>query len=279
MNVKFTWLGTANYILELDDIKLMFDPFFQRNEKSTPLLKTKREDIKDIKAIFISHAHFDHITEAAWYAENSDVPVYCSETAKNNAIRWANGEIIENESYPISDRAKFNLKVCEYFDKIELSNKISVELIKSEHIKFDMNTIFTRLFSWKFLKQARTLAKYGRAFPLGKVFGFCTYYNGKRIVSFGSLWHKYEDILQNYQNCNLFITPLAGNSKKNIAKKGGKMVDILKPNIVIPIHWDNFFPPISRTENLTSFLNYLGREHPSIQVIMPEVDKTEIIRI
>jgi len=27
-----------------------------------------------------------------------------------------------------------------------------------------------------------------------------------------------------------------------MAKKAGKMVDILKPKVVIPVHWDNFYP-------------------------------------
>jgi L-ascorbate metabolism protein UlaG (beta-lactamase superfamily) len=107
---------------------------------------------------------------------------------------------------------------------------------------------------------------------MGNVFGFCTRYNGRSIVAFGSLWHEYEDILKKYENCDVFIAPLAGNSKKNIAKKGGKMVDILKPKIVIPVHWDNFFPPISRTEDLSPFFKYMEINHPNIEIIVPEID-------
>ena len=73
MTVTLTWFGTANYILDLDGIKLLFDPFFERNEKSRPIVDTKRESLKDIRAIFISHGHFDHITDAAWLAENLNV--------------------------------------------------------------------------------------------------------------------------------------------------------------------------------------------------------------
>ena len=28
MTIKFTWLGTASYILDLDGTRLLFDPFF-----------------------------------------------------------------------------------------------------------------------------------------------------------------------------------------------------------------------------------------------------------
>ncbi|MFW9945349.1 MAG: MBL fold metallo-hydrolase [Candidatus Odinarchaeota archaeon] len=279
MILKFTWLGTASYFLDINGTRLMFDPFFERNPRSTPALNTKRDDIKNIAAVFISHGHFDHITDAGWFAENLNIPVYCSETAKDNMIRWAEGELIEDHSFPITQKGKNNIKTCDYYDKIEITNNLIVELIKSEHIKFDANTILTRLFSWDFLKQARSMAKLGRSMPKGKVFGFCTCFNEKKIVSFGSLWHKYEDILNNYQNCDIFIAPIAGNSKKNLAKKGIKMVDILKPKIVIPIHWDNFYPPISRTEDISVFLKVVGKKHPNIEVIKPEIDREISINI
>ncbi len=272
MTIKFTWFGTASYILDLDGKRLLFDPFFYRNSLATPKLKTKKEQITNIEAIFISHGHFDHLTDAGWFAENINIPVYCSEVAKENMINWAEGKILEDESYPISNKGKDNIKTCEYFDKIQVSENIEVELIKSEHIKFDFNTIASRLFSWKVWKQIGRISKYGKGFPMGNVFGFCTRYNGRSIVAFGSLWHEYEDILKKYENCDVFIAPLAGNSKKNIAKKGGKMVDILKPKIVIPVHWDNFFPPISRTEDLSPFFKYMEINHPNIEIIVPEID-------
>ncbi|GAH53792.1 unnamed protein product, partial [marine sediment metagenome] len=43
MTIKFTWFGTASYILDLDGTRLLFDPFFYRNSQATPKLKTKKE--------------------------------------------------------------------------------------------------------------------------------------------------------------------------------------------------------------------------------------------
>ena len=272
MEVKLTWYGTANYILTLDEIRLHFDPFFFRNEKSFPKLETKKEDIKDIDAIFISHGHFDHVTEAGWLAEKFGVPIYCSETAKNNIIQWANGELLENQQHSLSDSTIEKIKSCTYFDQINLNPNISVELIKSEHVKFDLPTIFSRLLSWKFLTKIRSMAHLGRAFAMGKVFGFHIKFHDKSIVAFGSLWHEYEDVLKNYQNCDIFIAPLAGNSKRNIAKKAGKMIEILKPKYVIPVHWDDFYPPISRLENLNPFFKLIEKNYPHSEVVMPIMD-------
>jgi len=274
MTIKITWLGTAANILELNGTKLLFDPFFERNERSTPVLKTKREDIKGIKAIFISHGHFDHCTDAGWYAENLNIPIYCSETAKANMVRWAEGELIEEKSHQISEKGKNNIKPIDYFERIKINDDVEVEAIKSEHIRFDIETIWTRIKSKEFRKEAKSMLVYGKGFPMGKVFGFCVFYKNKKIVIFGSLYHKYTDVLEKYSNCDVFLPPLAGNSKKHLAQKGGKMIDILNPKIVIPLHWDDFFPPISRTEDLEPFFYLMKKKHPNIKIIVPTIDET-----
>ena len=274
MTIKFTWLGTASLILELNGTKLLFDPFFERNERSTPVLKTKREDLQDINAIFMSHGHFDHCTDAGWYAENLNIPVYCSETAKDNIIKWAGGKIIEDRSYPISEKGENNIKSINDFDRIKVNDNVEVEAIKSKHVRFDAETIWARMKSKEFWKEARSMLVYGSGFPMGKVFGYCVFYKELKFVFFGSLCLKYPDVLEKYGNCDVFFPPLAGNSKKHLAKKGGKLVDILNPKIVVPIHWDNFFPPISRTENLEPFFKYVEKNHPNTSVIMPVIDKT-----
>jgi L-ascorbate metabolism protein UlaG (beta-lactamase superfamily) len=279
MILKITWLGTASYILSLNGVKLLFDPFFSRNDESTPKLKTQKEEIKDISGIFISHGHFDHACDAGWFAENLDIPVYCSETAKNNIINWAEGKIIEDHIESLSERAKNNINVCNFHDKIKVSEEVTVEFIKSEHIKFDVKTILSRVFSWQFLKQAKSLLPYGKGFPMGDVFGFCVFFKDIKIVSFGSLWHKYTEELQKFSPCDIFLVPYAGNSNRHLAKKTAKMIEILKPKILIPHHWDNFMPPISRTENLEPLLKLMARDFPDIDVIIPFFEEEMTINI
>ena len=64
-----------------------------------------------------------------------------------------------------------------------------------------------------------------------------------------------------------------------MAKKAGKMVNILKPKVVIPVHWDNFYPPISRLEDLKSFYKYLEKNHPKTRILMPQMDEEILIEI
>jgi L-ascorbate metabolism protein UlaG (beta-lactamase superfamily) len=282
MLVKFKWLGTAAYILEIEQTRILFDPFFFRNSDSSPVLKTKREELKNIDAIFITHGHIDHVTDAAWFAENQGVPVYTSETGKENMIKWCAGEVIDfeiyeldlqAEPYSLNEKGKENIHTIDWGQKIKINEHVSVESIKSEHITFDLNTIWARVKSKEFWKNARKLIPLAKELPMGKVFGYCTSFDEKKIISYGSLYHKYTDILDKYEDTDVFIAPLAGNSPKNMAEKACEMIDHLKPSVVIPMHWDDFFPPISRLENLDPFLEKMEAEYPDIKIIMPEMEK------
>ncbi|MFO8020162.1 MAG: MBL fold metallo-hydrolase [Promethearchaeia archaeon] len=282
MQIKLKWLGTAAYILKLNGTRILFDPFFFRNEDSRPILKTKREELEKIDAIFVTHAHFDHITDAAWFAENKNVPVYTSKVGKENMTKWCAGDIIDfesygmnlqAESYSLTERGKQNIHPITAGDHIKINEEVAVDVLKSEHVKFDLNTIWDRLKSKKFWKNLRKILPIGRDLPMGEVFGYCTNYQGKKIVGFGSLYYKYESELDKYTDTDIFVAPLAGNSAKHIAEKSCQMIEHLKPSIIVPVHWDDFFPPISRLEDLDPFFEKIEKKYPEIRVIMPKMDE------
>lgn len=288
MRISITWLGCASYVLDLDGTKLLFDPFFFRNDKSNPVVKTKREGIKDVNTVFITHAHIDHVTDAAWYAENQNTQVYTSATGKDNMKRWCNGEVIDFKSYPLkfmaepytlTEKGISNIHVIDWGEKIKISDDIYVESMKTQHIRFDFNTIMARVKSKKFWKAAKALAPLGRGLPKGKVLGYCTFYKGKKIVSSGSLCEKFPEVLKKYENCDVFIVPLAGNSAKHLAKKATEMVDVLKPKILVPTHWDDFFPPISRIENVKPFNALMKEKHPNVKVLYLNADEETALDI
>ncbi len=277
MTINFTWLGCAAYILDLDGTRLLFDPFFYRNDKARPILKTKREDIKDISAVFISHGHFDHATDGAWFAENLDIPVYCCDKTKLNMINFAEGKILKRYSHPISEKGKNNIKVIKFSDKIKINEQVEVEVVKSRHIKFDKETIEMGLNPiGASEKEIRLMMKLGTGFRLGKVFAFYVSFNGIKILSYGSLFHKYTDILKKYVNCDIFIIPIAGNSKENCVIKGGQMVDILKPKLIIPTHWDAFYFPLKSTDT-GPFQKYVEKKHPETKILKPIIDESLIL--
>jgi L-ascorbate metabolism protein UlaG (beta-lactamase superfamily) len=69
--MKITYYGHSCFAAEINGKHLLFDPFITKN----PLAKAV--DIKKIKAdhIFVSHAHFDHMTDAAAIANQTGATV------------------------------------------------------------------------------------------------------------------------------------------------------------------------------------------------------------
>jgi L-ascorbate metabolism protein UlaG (beta-lactamase superfamily) len=66
--MKITYYGHSSFAAEINGKHLLFDPL-------NPLAEAV--DIKKIKAdyIFVSHAHFDHITDAAAIADQTGATV------------------------------------------------------------------------------------------------------------------------------------------------------------------------------------------------------------
>src|SRR6476660_8276581 len=69
--MKITYYGHSCFAAEINGKHLVFDPFITQN----PLAKAV--DIKKIKAdyIFVSHGHYDHITDTAAIAKQTGATV------------------------------------------------------------------------------------------------------------------------------------------------------------------------------------------------------------
>jgi len=60
--VVIRWLGNANYEFAYKGKVYLFDTYFDRTTRSHKLGFTAA-DVKKAEAIFVSHAHFDHISD------------------------------------------------------------------------------------------------------------------------------------------------------------------------------------------------------------------------
>lgn len=67
--MKFTYYGHACFAVELDNTRLLFDPFISGN----PLPAARSIDVDAIKAdyILVSHGHGDHLADATRIAKNT----------------------------------------------------------------------------------------------------------------------------------------------------------------------------------------------------------------
>jgi L-ascorbate metabolism protein UlaG (beta-lactamase superfamily) len=86
--MRVTQIGHSTVLVEAAGLRLILDPFFGRHgnpayRRKLPPART-REDCLDVDAVFISHAHFDHIDRRYLRAISADVPVF----APHRAAWW-----------------------------------------------------------------------------------------------------------------------------------------------------------------------------------------------
>ncbi|HJW91768.1 MAG TPA: metal-dependent hydrolase [Anaerolineales bacterium] len=70
MSIRFTWYGHATYLLEVDGLKIVIDPYFTDNPAASTSLDQVEADF-----IWVSHGHSDHIGDTVALARRTGVTV------------------------------------------------------------------------------------------------------------------------------------------------------------------------------------------------------------
>jgi L-ascorbate metabolism protein UlaG (beta-lactamase superfamily) len=231
--MKLRWLLTAAFEILTDKYRILIDPWISRPSDAVPQLKTKINDIRGYNAIFLSHGHFDHSFDVPEIVKNTETKVYCSKQVKDLFITEL-------------DVHQKNLVEIKPSQIIQFMPDLNVKVIKSQHIQFDDFTM-KRI---ELLRSANILETFGRDFTelnkyvMGDVFGFLMEFsNGKKIVHFGSGGYFEEELRKLPNDIDIFLAPVAGRGDAD--KVVAKMASIFKPKMIIPHHYDDFFPPLT----------------------------------
>ena len=232
--MKLKWLLTAGFELITDNYKILIDPYISRPPNAVPQLTSKIDDYRDSDAIFLSHGHFDHSYDVPELVQHSETKIYCSEPTKNMLIKKFN----VNEQ---------NVVKIEAGQTLEFEPDFKVTIIKSKHIKFNLGLVLKKIFSLKTYRvkkytglRLRDIIKYKK----GKVFGYLfEFSNGKKVFHLGSGGYYKEELEKLPKDIDIFLAPVAGRDDSD--KALAKITNIIKPKMVIPHHYDDFFPPIS----------------------------------
>ena len=121
------------YILEADSLYLIDSGVFGCGKQIMDYLDSIGRNIADIKGIFLTHAHPDHIGSAAWFQEHTGCRIYASEGEK----RWIEDIDLQFKERPIPNFYQLAGKsskvdvVVKDGDKIELENGIAVSVIRT----------------------------------------------------------------------------------------------------------------------------------------------------
>jgi len=73
MPITLTWTGHATWLIDTSAGRIVVDPFFD----DCPTASLKAADV-ECRAILITHAHFDHVADAAAIAKQNRAQVVCN---------------------------------------------------------------------------------------------------------------------------------------------------------------------------------------------------------
>jgi len=253
--MKIKWLGTAGFQIETGKEVFLIDPYLSRNPRAFPRQNLTPSDIFTASGIFISHGHFDHILDVPQIALQTGADIYCSDTAADFFI--GSGMDKQKVKPVLLDNAVFNFP------------EFTAQAFFSEHVRFDLPLVLSTLMkiNIRFFKYLPLI----RSFPCGQVLSWRFYVENRIIQFFGSAGSSPAELEKIGDDpIDILMLPLQGHS--DILKIGLDYVNLLKPAIVIPHHYDSFFPPISKMVDIKPFVDDMKKYHPEIRVMIPEMN-------
>lgn len=251
MLIRF--FGNALFTIEHSGFKILIDPFFSRNPK---IYQPKAEDFDDIDAVLITHGHFDHIKDLpALLKRKPSLDIYCTKRVKKNLDKIG---CKHGTYYFIGVDDKFNV------------GPFNVQSISSRHIVFDFPYIAKHAIMPEFYLGLGTTFKTTREHSQLKTDGECIEFlieaGGETVLVSGSLG-KYKNI-KHPEKVDVFLLPY--NGRWVINKQMLEHVEHIKPKKIIMSHFDATFPPLCLDAKPQRFVDFMKKEIPEIEVIIPE---------
>lgn len=239
-SIKITSFGTTTILIDDGETQILIDAFLTRPSLFRVLKSTIKTDMKlvdyilekgdvnSLDAIFISHSHYDHALDVAYIANKTTAKIYGSKSTLN---------IGRGGNVPEDRLILFNIN-----NPIKINN-FTVTVLPSRHSKPNKMNNDLGVIIEKPLKQPAKMKDYTE----GGSFDFLIEHNSKKILirpSFNYIEGSLDDI-----RADVLLLGIGGLGKADISVKDKfyeETVMKVKPNLIIPIHWDSFFSPLTK---------------------------------
>ena len=236
--MKVTYLGTTMLLFDDGNDQLLFDchvtrpsiPKFLTSKISTDTSVADRviRDFKidRLKGMFISHSHHDHVLDAPYFALKCGGDIYGSSSALNVA---RGGNVPEERLHDFRDSMEYQV------------GNFHVTVLNSIHSKTHWyNNDLGQTIDEPLAQPAKK-----KRFKEGGSFDFLVYHNDKKYLIRPS-YNYLEGQLDGIKADVLFlgISGMSKDTDENRKKFFAETIDKVEPDLVIPVHWDNFLAPL-----------------------------------
>lgn len=238
--VKATFLGTTTLLFDDGETQLMIDGFFSRPpmaKVATSQIETdmaavdaalSRAGVDRLKALFVAHSHYDHVLDAAYVIRRTGAKLYGSASTLN--VGRGGG---------LTDK---QMELYESGRELPLG-RFSVTVLSSRHsppipgLNDDLGQVIDAP-----LRQPAG----AKAYKEGGAFDFLIRHDGRSILVKPSA-HYVEGALDHVRAEALFLATAALGVQERAFQEAfyKQTVATVRPRLVVPIHWDNFFQPLT----------------------------------
>jgi len=246
VSVQLTWLGAAGFKVEtLAGAVIVINPFLSRPESATPVQSLQLTDLLPVDEILLTESGFVYAM---------DTPAVINNTG---AIAHA----------PPA--------VCQHLLKIGVSQN------NIEPIKPHKNKTVARLHwqAWSVHNIGHNsqlphsaanspLNKLIAAWPASQTVNYTFQTEGLTMIYAGNT-HWIDPELEGLQP-DIALLPVDPSA---IAKTA-QLAVMLKPTVIIPHHWDNYYPPLTRTINVDELKNTLRSEITTSTIFWPALGQS-----
>ncbi len=250
--MRFRWLETAGFELESAGERLLIDPHLTRNARAFPVQELRPGDFAETRALLLTHGHFDHYRDTPEIARISGCRVLASGSV---CARLSLQGIPWNRLEPVGGGGEY------------LIGPFRVEAVPSRHVVFDLPLVLRT--TARCLSHLPLLLEGGSLMAgAGEVFGYLIEAEGKTLFHLGSAFMHNGSL--GGRKVNVFFVPVQGHS--DIAALAARLVEEVRPDIVVPHHHDDFHPPLSQNVDLAPFKRELEKMLPRVRLLVPSLN-------
>ncbi len=240
-SVCLTWYGTASLLLQAENCTIVFDPFagipVHKNQVEARLQEL-RPAFCSASHVFVTHGHLDHICQIPYYYADSATLIHATKLPC---------QTLRKAGFPPKQLREISPGWQEQIGPFAL------QAWPSKHCQFDTKLILQTVFSsclWLHLPHLVRLGRLNRRHPEGgEILLYELLVKGLRIQIMGSL--NLAPDISYPTGADVLILPYQGRS--DLAEYAVPIVNRLQPNSILLDHWDNSFPPLSRTIDTSEF--------------------------
>ena len=238
MPVSMTFFGTTTWLLDDGETQILLDAHLTRPSLPRALLGKirtntafvdevlRRFPMDRLRAIFVSHSHYDHVLDAAYIAGKTGADIYGTISTKNVGL---GGGIPDARLHLFEEDAPVSVGAFEITVLPSIHSKPTA-------INNDLGVVIERP-----LKQPARMRDYSEG-------GSYDFYirHGEQTLLVRPSCNYIEGSLKDVRADTLLLG-IGGLGKEDGAfhdKFYRETVGYVQPKRVIPVHWDNFFKPL-----------------------------------